>query len=914
MLINVSPSHIYWKDFVQNVHEIHQPYFLVIVPSGVNAEEARRKVRERLAEEPRFVDVGDIEEYSSFWNFERKRKVFRVFVKHPSAVPELSDRVFNLGYYTAEHDIPYHERVLTDLASQGKWIFDSDGREEKLSLTVYDIELTKFGEMDNPPIDIIGYSTMDISFISQKDLDSEEFFFDFVDIAADEDVKQLIANDENDEIKNLIAFSEIVRKSHIVAGHNIMGFDNLRIYSRMKHLMRNSDIMSPEEIRKMKEFLDMYMRSDQSFHFGSPSETAIIYPSSFDTYLAARKFYTIDDFSLDGITKFLGINIEGRLHLTPAEMAIDDKTILYNTQDVMEEVRLAQSLLQQGMPLAFITGMPFELLFPAGATKMWDYMAMIRAARHRKIMPPVARVYDIAKRIGDYGKSKEEIADNVRRKGAGKEIMRVVKYGEEMPDWVEYPYLIFNKGELGYHFPGGMTIKPDRDANSHFIPWYHVIVADVGAMYPTILRAINAGGDTVMLAEDESKADEWVWLKKLPSRFLEEVKFARKPADREFMDRGWMVGIRVSKEPGLVNMAMKGIMNFIDKIKKEMKEKSGEEYVRLKMMYQSLKAARNAGTHGILSAPMVSCRQFNLWGAALITTMGQQILYDTLKILENNGIRVVYGDTDGIYVACSRAASPELRRAVDAEHGKEDWIVEPQKVHDTIEYCNRKWQERLNYRNFELEPEEHEAMIFVKHKNYLIFDVEDGKLKMVTKGNNFKGSDKPDIARIVLYDIMKEVLKENIQWRDEEEARENVKKSIKKITMDMIKELDIEKFGMDAFTLVQSVQPASRYKPNPDGSMSVYGERAKALEKLVGKLNYRRKFKFVITKHPLPGVRNPTKSGVKPIHYMYPVELVIKRDEIDMDWYKEMIKNFVQGAFGLSDMDRGTQYGLDRWM
>jgi len=910
MLINVSPTYIYWQKKLQPVHELHSPYFLVFSPE--NIEEARRRIKDGLRDDNRIQKIGEIEEYTSFWDSEVKRKVFKLYVKHPSMVPEMSNKIFNMGYYTAEHDIPYHERVLTDLASQGIWIFDSKGKEKELDLTVYDIELTKFGEVNEPPIDIIGYSKMKIKFLSQKNLENEDFFFDFIEIDGDEEVEQLISSDQHEEIKNLLKFSKIVMESDIVAGHNIMGFDNLQIYDRIRKLMQSSSILSPEEIKEFKEFLDKYTRKDQSFIFGSPNDTAIFYPSTFDTYLASRKFYSLEDFSLDGITNFLGVGIRNRLHLSPQEMALDEKTFLYNRQDVIEEVRVTKSLIQQGLPLAFITGMPFELLFPAGATKMWDYMAMIRAAYHKKIMPPICRAFDIARRIGEYGRKKREIAENVRKKKAGKEIMRVVKYGDEMPDWVEYPFLIYNNGELGYHFPGGMTIKPDRDANSHFIPWYNVIVADVGAMYPTILRAINAGGDTVKLASENP--DEWVWIKKLPDRFLKEVNFISKPVDKEFMDKGWLIGIKISKEPGIVNLAMKGIMNFIEKIKRELKEKKGEERKRLKMMYQSLKAARNAGTHGILSAPMVACRQFNLWGAALITTKGQQILYDTLKILESKGIRVVYGDTDGIYVACSRAASPRLRKALGVKEGKEDWIVLPSIVYETIDYCNKKWQKELEYENFELEPEEHDAMIFVKHKNYLIFDVENSNIKMITKGNNFKGSDKPDIARIVLKDIMIEVLKENIEWKDEEEARKRVKDSIRRATLNKIKELDIQKFGLDAFTLIQSVQPASRYKPNPDGSMSVYGERAKALEKLVGKLNYRRKFKFVITKHPLPGIRNPTKSGVKPIHYMYPVELLLDRDQIDMKWYKDMIKNFIQGAFGLSEIEATTQYGLDRWM
>jgi len=580
----------------------------------------------------------------------------------------------------------------------------------------------------------------------------------------------------------------------------------------------------------------------------------------------------------------------------------------------MEQESIAMYLLQQAMPLSFTTGMPFEILLPSGATRMWDYMAMIRASRHKKIMPATCRVLGVASRIGRLGKTKEEIA-RAARKEDNKEVIRIAKYGDEMPDWVEYPYLISNEEGKGiaYHFPGGMTIKPDRDVNSHFIPWYNVIVADVGAMYPTILRAVNAGADTVRVARADEQPDDWIWLKKLPDRFMH-AGFKMREATEDFVDKGVMVGIKISDEQGLVNLAMGGIMNFIGKIKAEMKKAEGEERKRLAMIYQSLKGARNAGTHGILSAPRVSCRQFNLWGAALITTKGQHILNDTLKILNGRGARVVYGDTDGIYMACSRSAPERMAHALGVDVEEEKWIIMPDKALDAIDFCNEKWREELNYQEFELEPEEHDAMIFVKHKNYLIFDVKNGEMQMITKGNNFKGSDKPNIARIVLKSIMLDVLKENTSWNNEDEARESIKKSIRKITMKEVSALDIEKFGMDAFTLVQSIQPPARYKSNPNGSQSVYSKRAEAIEKLLGKIKVRRKFKFVVTKKPLPGLKSPTKSGVKPIHFMYPVELLKDRNELDMEWYTDLIKNFVQGAFGLSNLDSREQYGLDKWM
>jgi len=107
----------------------------------------------------------------------------------------------------------------------------------------------------------------------------------------------------------------------------------------------------------------------------------------------------------------------------------------------------------------------------------------------------------------------------------------------------------------------------------------------------------------------------------------------------------------------------------------------------------------------------------------------------------------------------------------------------------------------------------------------------------------------------------------------------------------------------------------SSYKLNQDGSISVFGRRSVALEKLLGQpIKSRIKLKFVVTKRPLPGIPKPSKSGVKPIDYMYPVNLLKNTSDIDLEWYKKMIENYIQGAFGLSKISSTEQKGLDAWM
>ncbi len=949
MLLSISPDYLYFKDKKPvKVSKYHKPYFLAF-SDGNSIDSARNRLIKKLENSnseylSKIENIGEVEEYRSFSNFSKKRKVFRVFTKKSYFVPKVSDYLFfNYGLYTAEHDIPYHQRALVDISiDEDMWILDSKGQKKTLNVLVYDIETTKYSEgRDNVPVDMIGYANFNVCFDSSKDLSTEEFSFDIIDCPdtwQGIDIKQVDSKNTNDEIDNLFNFCKVLMKADIISGHNIVGFDNTQIYNRLKWILKTyNDSLSKEKKDVFWDFLNKYSREDKSYHFGVGNKITQVYPCSLDTYLGVRKFYSfLNEFSLKAVAPFLGVNIKDRIILSPSQIKIDDRTRKYNIHDVQEQLGVTLNLIQQVLPLSFTTGMPFDMLLSSGAVNMWDHMSMIRAYYQKKIMPPICRVMGTAKTLVKYYKgcnTKEKIVKQSidKKDQLSKELKRVVKYGTEMPDWMEDPYVVYNENakdkdeRLNYHFPGGMTLKPDKDANSHFIPWWYVVVADVGAMYPTILKAMNIGADTVRYAKSDETPDDWIWLKKIPGKFFEknDVKYRKVTEDDTYADKGYMIGVKIDKKSGVVNSSMTGIMSMIAKVKKELKEikKTGkkEEIQRSKMMYQSLKGARNGGTHGILSAPNVSGRQFNLWGAATITTKGQAILADSLEYLENKGIRVVYGDTDGIYLGCSKSMTsiPDFAKKLDIKFDEKskEWITKPDDAFSAIEECNTKWRKELNYPEFELEPEEHDAMIFVKHKNYLIFDSKNKKIDMITKGNNFKGSDKANIARIVLKEIMMEVLKEIPVWSDEEEARKKVRELIGVKTRDIVAKLDLTKVELEDLTLVQSVQPASRYKPNQDGSLSTFAKRANALEKVLNeKIRSRVKFKFVVTKNPLPGISSPSKSGVKPIDYMFPVDLLKDKSQIDLDWYKDMIQNYIKGAFGLSEIEVTEQTGLDAWM
>jgi DNA polymerase elongation subunit (family B) len=952
LLLGISSEYLYFSgESPKKIKGLHDPYFLVICPSNMTAEKTRKDLIGKWQDNQgsngifsKITRFGEIERYNSFWDFGTKRDVFKVYCSKSYLVPEISDALFfKYGVFTGEHDIPYQQRALTDFAATDSyWLFDTKGRTRDLNVLVYDIETTDFLEgKTDVPIDIIGHSSFGLRFSSKKNLDTEEFSFTIEDIPSsweDLEVQQLVSKNPEEEIRNLLSFCRRAKKFDVVSGHNIVGFDNRQVHGRIGWLLRNyRDSLSKEDQKIFDEFLSKYSRPDKSFHFGIRSEAVQMYPCSLDTYLGSRKFYSfLNDFSLKAVAPFLGIHVPNRLILSPSQIKLDQRTMTYNKHDVQEQLGVTLLMIQQALPLAFTTCMPFDMLLSSGAVNMWDHMAMIRAGRTRKIMPPICRVLSIAQTLSHNFNgctTREKIIRQAHQKKEelSKDFIRVVKYGEEMPEWMEYPSVIFNKNgkdvdeSLGYHMPGGMTLKPDSEAKSHFIPWWYVLVADVGAMYPTILKAMNIGADTVRLAGTNETPDAWIWLKRLPEGFLHSRKIQWRPiSDKDtYADKGVMLGICIDNKPGVVNCAMTGIMSVIAKVKQELKtaySKANPETIdRLAMMYQSVKGARNAGTHGILAAPGVSGRQFNLWGAAAITTKGQIILAETLEYLKSEGIRVVYGDTDGIYLGCAKSMDsvPNFKKTLNIDTQKHDrfWLTQPDDALKAIQKCNERWQTDLKYPSFELEAEKHDMMMFVKHKNYLIFDEKQGTIQMITKGNNFKGSDKAEIARKILKNIMLTVLTDYPSWDNEEEIRENIKECIMQKTQDIVTKLDLSNVELDDLTLVQSVQPAKRYKTNQDGSISTFGRRAQALEKLLGeRITSRIKLRFVVTKKALPGIRNPSKSGVKPIDFMFPVDLLKNKEEIDLEWYKAMIENYIQGAFGLSSIKATEQTGLDAWM
>ncbi|MCA1818604.1 MAG: hypothetical protein LC620_00885 [Halobacteriales archaeon] len=592
VLLNLSNSHLFWQGREpEPIEPIHRPFFLAFPR---DPHEPIRKAHDRLLkwveasrggnpDEDALAKVLEVREpirYKSFWNPGESREVIPVVCKRSYWVPDVSDKLFaDLGFYTCEHDIPYHERAAADLAAEKDWwLLDTHGHPNKLKVITYDIETTQYGKKSGAggagggrggeglPIDVIGYADFEVEYQAQKDLETEQFDFQFRHIPNDwqsREVTQLVARTPDEEIGILEQFTQHAARHEIVAGHNILGFDNKQIHDRIVELLQKDNrnrTLGPRTRDWFQRFTQVYSRPDRSFHFGTSQDIANWHPITLDTFHAARKFYFFhDDFTLKGLAPWLGIDVPDRVYLEPHEMALDAKTLLYNKHDIQEQLGITMSLIAQALPLCFTVNMGLDDLLTGGNTKMWDHMALIRARRNRKMMPATSRAQAIARAVQRLVPAKPfptrvEVAQAVldlpteeRMSSANKEILRVAKQGPEMPFWCEHPGVIVranpggDNGGLtdapagddpyGYAIPGGMTLKPDTELKSHFVPWYHVVAADVGAMYPTILKARNLTADTVVPCRKGETPDDWIWLFELDPAFVASGLYEVRKAD-----------------------------------------------------------------------------------------------------------------------------------------------------------------------------------------------------------------------------------------------------------------------------------------------------------------------------------------------------------------------------------------------
>ena len=656
MLLNNSNTHFFESNrILTEISNEFQPYFLINY--GALSDKAKNDLHKHVQQNRNIVSLSEEIEYESFVNFtsDSREKIVckKVFCSHPGVIPATSDELFQRyrkhGCEVYQFDIPFRTLVNLESAASGipeKYMFNTNGKNEKIKVMSYDIENLKSGE-----ICIIGYSVFDITIKSYFDIKTEESSFEIIDVPNwnDLEVKQLLSK-PNKEHEILLAFIKQAMKVDIIAGHNILVYDNTELVNRIKY-HKEANSYSQVELKIVNEFLKTYTNEINIFNFGKSDKGMLMYPNSLDTLLAMRRLYDrLPQYDLKSLAKEFNFIIKDRVYFTAEDFnettkdmfndeELWNKFIEYNKHDVQEQNGLTILALQQILPLSFMTGLPLDEIVIKSNTKVGDAITISRCVHNKRIFPPMLNADKVSKNlIKTFDKYFIEDKDLLMVDASNKELWKVVKYGSERPNFTRYPGLILNSETVG-----GLTVHPSDDegslpsADSNGVIWYDVLQPDVSAMYPILVLAKNACADTIRFADKNEDIDNFIWIKNLTNEdyVLEKCPYIHIEPSEEYQDSGVEFGIIINKEIGMLAKALAGIIKLTTIIKQQKKvETNKDKKAAIKGLYASLKAVRNSLTHGTVLAFVVSCRSSNLASGSLIVTSGNEIMYDIYNELK----------------------------------------------------------------------------------------------------------------------------------------------------------------------------------------------------------------------------------------------------------------------------------------
>ncbi len=202
------------------------------------------------------------------------------------------------------------------------------------------------------------------------------------------------------------------------------------------------------------------------------------------------------------------------------------------------------------------------------------------------------------------------------------------------------------------------------------------------------------------------------------------------------------------KEKGFIPRILEDLVKRRMDIKKSIKKEEDPMKRRiLDIQQQALKILANS-FYGYMGYPRARwyCRE----AAESVTAWGRYYIQETIKMAENFGLKVVYGDTDSLFCEANGISSEKIKDFVKQINSTLPGIIE-------LEYEGR-----------------YKRGIFVTKKRYAMVD-EDGK--MVVRGLELVRRDWAQIAKETQKNVLMAILREG----SPEKAAEIIRNEIKKI-------------------------------------------------------------------------------------------------------------------------------------
>lgn len=203
------------------------------------------------------------------------------------------------------------------------------------------------------------------------------------------------------------------------------------------------------------------------------------------------------------------------------------------------------------------------------------------------------------------------------------------KYGELVPNRVERPVESYR---------GAVVLKPIKGVHEN------IAVLDFSSMYPNIMIKYNVGPDTIVRDE---KCD---------------------PKKHNVAPE---VGHCFRKEPpGFFKRVLETLLKLRKQIKAEMKKypPTSYEYRLLDERQKAVKVLANA-TYGYMG--WVHARWYCRECAEAVTAWGRQTIKTAIELAKKLGLKVIYGDTDSLFITYDKERINKLIELIQSELGFE---------------------------------------------------------------------------------------------------------------------------------------------------------------------------------------------------------------------------------------------------
>ncbi|NDB62463.1 MAG: DNA-directed DNA polymerase I [Nitrosopumilaceae archaeon] len=378
-------------------------------------------------------------------------------------------------------------------------------------------------------------------------------------------------------------------------------------------------------------------------------------------------------------------------------------------------------------------------------------------------------------------------------------------------------------------YRGGLVVEPTEGIH------FNVTVMDFASLYPSIIKVRNLSYETVRCTHEECKSN------KIPDT------------------NHWVC----TKYNGLTSMLIGSLrdlrVNYYKSLAK--KAKTQEQKEQYTVVSQALKVILNA-SYGVMGAEIFPL--YFLPAAEATTAVGRYIITETIKKCQTNGVEVLYGDTDSLFVKNPTA----------------------EQIHNVIEDTKKEQGVDL-----EIDKEYRYVVLSGRKKNYLGV-TKDGKVDV--KGLTGKKSHTPPFIRKLFFEVLESLSKVQTA-QDFEAAKKEITQKISTCAT-KVKERKIPIPEL-AFNVMISKAPSEYDKTVPQ-----HIRAAKLLEQ-------QREIK---RGDIISYVKILNRPGVKPVEMARP-------DEIDSEKYMEFMESTLEQITSSMDLDfdsmvgKPKQTGLDQF-